>query len=64
MKLHLGSEFRLEAERFALRWNCEDCTRFQPELDTCAHGYPTATHRRSESLSTEGLTFCKEFEPT
>ena len=61
MKLVLGEHFREQEERFRLRWNCEDCTRFVPEEDRCAHGYPTATHRRA-GRATEDLTFCKEFE--
>jgi hypothetical protein len=57
----LGEAFREEERRFALRWNCEDCTRFDPGEDACAHGYPTKTHRRA-GRRTEDLTFCKEFE--
>ncbi|MAQ18636.1 MAG: hypothetical protein CMN30_28050 [Sandaracinus sp.] len=61
MKLVLGEEFRAEEARYDLRWNCEDCTRFDPEGVRCAHGYPIATHQRA-GKRTEDLTFCKEFE--
>ncbi len=61
MKLELGDAFREQESRFSLRWNCEDCTRFDPATDGCAHGYPTKTHRRA-GRQTEELTFCKEFE--
>ena len=61
MKLVLAEDFREQEARFRLRWNCEDCTRFDPPTDGCAHGYPTRTHRRA-GRSTEDLTFCKEFE--
>ena len=61
MKLVLDEAFRAQDERYALRWNCEHCTRFDPATDGCAHGYPTKTHRRA-GRATEDLTFCKEFE--
>ena len=61
MKLLLDEAFRAQESRYSFRWNCEDCTRFDPATDGCAHGYPTKTHRRA-GRSTEELTFCKEFE--
>lgn len=59
--------FREESERFALRWNCEDCQRFMGDdaegQGHCAHGFPTERHRRKryEDPAADVL-FCKEFE--
>lgn len=54
--------FREEAERFRLRWHCEDCALFDPEGERCSHGYPSERHRaaRYEDPDAE-LLFCKEF---
>ena len=49
-----------EAARYALVRHCEDCALFDPEREKCAHGYPTAPHRKraDERL----VMFCKDFE--
>jgi hypothetical protein len=49
-----------EAERFALRFSCEDCAHFAGE--SCVHGYPTTLHRRALLRPGSVLSFCKEFE--
>jgi hypothetical protein len=44
--------------------HCEDCALFdeaQPERARCAHGYPTAPHRRPTAEGTP-VNFCKDFE--
>ncbi len=52
----------LPVDRPDFRWACEDCAYFVPEGDggsgACAHGYPTAPHRRSAPV----VETCKEFE--
>lgn len=54
--------FREQAERYRLRWNCEDCALFDPERG-CAHGFPTERHRRARYDDPEAaLLFCKEFD--
>ena len=53
---------RQEAERFALRFRCEECAHFSPELRTCGNGYPTEPHRGVELATRSELLFCKEFE--
>jgi len=40
------------------RYACEDCAYFVPDLDACAHGYPTTPHKRGALT----IVFCKEFE--
>jgi hypothetical protein len=52
--------FEDERRRYSLRLWCEDCVCFDDEAMTCAHGYPTDAHRRSER--SEVISFCKEFE--
>ncbi|MFK8002935.1 MAG: hypothetical protein AB8H86_25425 [Polyangiales bacterium] len=54
--------FRREAAKFGLRWNCEDCSRFNNEA-RCAHGFPTEKHRRARYEDPDAsLYFCKEFD--
>ena len=54
--------FREQAERYQLRWNCEDCDRFMEESEQCAHGFPTEKHRKGRYLDPDAaLFFCKEF---
>jgi hypothetical protein len=48
-----------EAERFALRYACDDCAHFHEEV--CAHGYPPGERRRALQPNEE-IEFCKEFE--
>lgn len=50
-----------EAERFALRYACDDCLHFVD--DKCAHGYPIGERRRFLTVG-EHIEFCKEFEST
>lgn len=49
-----------EARRFGLVRHCEDCALFDDAREACAHGYPTAQHRKraDEAL----VVFCKDFE--
>lgn len=53
--------FRDEAERFRLRWNCEDCAHFAPASQSCVHGFPVERHLRARYDDPEAdLLFCKE----
>lgn len=55
--------FDEEAERFQLRFTCEDCGWFDARADACAHEWPTALHRRTRYReATADVVFCKEFE--
>jgi hypothetical protein len=49
-----------EETRFALRMHCEDCVLYDDAKDRCAHGYPTAQHRRGAERHL--VVFCKDFE--
>jgi hypothetical protein len=51
-----------EAERFGLRFRCEECAHFSPEQGSCGNGYPTEPHRAVELARRTSLEFCKEFE--
>ncbi len=54
--------FREEAERYRLRWNCEDCVLFNGEA-RCVHEFPTDRHRAGRYEDPEApLLFCKEFD--
>jgi hypothetical protein len=63
MKLPQYRGFRADCERFALRFTCEHCALFDPEQESCSHGFPTEEHRLSY-YEAEGapLVFCKDFE--
>lgn len=60
MELPRDARFVEQAERYALRYRCEDCGLFDA-LRGCAHGYPTERHRQAES-SSDRVVFCKDFE--
>jgi hypothetical protein len=49
-----------EAARFGLVRHCEDCALFDDAREACAHGYPTAPHRKSGDARL--VVFCKDFE--
>jgi len=59
--------FRRERERFALRFCCEDCAYFLPQVERCAHGWPADEHRQGRYLEVDRdesieVVYCKEFE--
>lgn len=58
----VDERLRTEAERFRLRFGCEDCAHFSPEGRACGNGYPTAPHFGIQLSRVEALEFCKEFE--
>jgi len=61
VRLPRDERFREESERFALRYECEDCALFD-SVRGCAHGYPSEAHRKS-ARATADLLFCKDFDP-
>jgi hypothetical protein len=58
----IDERFRREAERFTLRFRCEECVHFAPEREACGNGYPTEPHRGVNLGERSSLEFCKEFE--
>ena len=58
-------EFLDQAEKFNLRFLCEDCVYFDDENDICVHLYPTAPHRKAyfaDRPLEKMLIFCREFD--
>lgn len=63
MKLVQDQGFRVQRAHFALRFTCEHCALFDPELETCSHGFPTDEHRLAFYEAHDApLVFCKDFE--
>ena len=62
VKIPRDAAFDAEAKAHALRWSCEDCALFDEANERCAHGFPTAEHRRAHNERTSLLVFCKDFE--
>jgi hypothetical protein len=62
VRTRVDTLLRSEAERYQLRFTCEDCAHFSPEARACAHGYPTEAHQGIVLESAVSLEFCKEFE--
>jgi len=58
VKTPVDERLRQEAERFRLRFRCDDCVHFDGR--SCTHGYPTDDHRRT--LDDPFIVFCKELE--
>jgi hypothetical protein len=57
----VDARLREEAERFALRFSCEDCAH-QERNGECSLGFPPEP-RTSEALRRQpSLRFCKTFE--
>jgi hypothetical protein len=62
MRTLIDAQLRDEAQRFALKFTCEDCAHFATEARACAHGYPTHAHLAVDLEVDASLEFCKEFE--
>lgn len=63
MIIEQDEQFRDEAKKYRLHWNCEDCTRFRVGEERCVHEFPTHRHLKSRYEDPgAGLLFCKEFE--
>ena len=63
MRIAQDARFRVERERFSLRFCCETCAGFDPELTECAYGYPVEEHRlaRYRDPAVE-IVFCKDYD--
>ena len=63
MKLPQDAAFRHQRERFSLRFTCEHCALFDPDAESCVHGFPTDEHRLAYYEDHDALiVFCKDFE--
>ena len=62
MRTPVDARLREEAQRFRLRFTCEDCVHFAADRRACANGYPTNAHLDVDLERRESLEFCKEFE--
>ena len=63
MMLVRDRRFLAQAEELRLRYCCEDCACFDPEAETCAHGFPLHKHRASTHEDMRApLAFCKEHD--
>jgi hypothetical protein len=63
VKIVQDERFREQRERFRLRFNCEHCSLFDEEKETCAHGFPTTEHREAHYRDPDApVVFCKHFE--
>lgn len=51
-----------QAERFHLRFGCEDCAHFEVERGLCSFDYPNHEHRRAAPVELKVIVFCKAFE--
>lgn len=58
----VDERLRGEAERFRLRFGCEDCAHFAPETRSCGNGFPTQPHAFIDLQRVHSLEFCKAFE--
>ena len=59
MKIRADARLAEEAERFAFRHTCDDCSHFDGAR--CGDDWPTAEHRLPIAVARE-VVFCKEFE--
>ncbi len=60
MRLAVDPRFLAEAQRFELRFTCENCLYFLEDTGGCGHLWPNAEHRTVPR--TGFVVFCKEFE--
>jgi hypothetical protein len=58
----VDERFRGEAQKFNLRFCCQDCAHFAPETRACGNGYPTQPHLEIDLQQVPSLEFCKDFE--
>ncbi len=62
MHTPVDSRLREEAERYRLRFRCEECVQYAPTVQGCANGYPTEPHRAVDLRLERQILFCKDFE--
>ncbi|GMV41504.1 MAG: hypothetical protein AMXMBFR64_32200 [Myxococcales bacterium] len=61
----VNTRFRLERDRYDLRYRCEDCEHYDPVGDRCSQGWPKehfgdGPHRCRDADG--AFVFCKYFE--
>lgn len=62
MRTPVDACLREEADRYRLRFRCENCTYFQTEDGRCSEGYPNEEHRERPLSEVNVIVFCKKFE--
>jgi hypothetical protein len=67
VRTRVDAVLRDEAQRFALRFACEDCAHWVASkagaAGVCANGWPERVEKDAlVAPSTEEVAFCKEFE--
>ncbi len=62
MRTRVDGRLRVEAERFAFRYACDDCAHatIAPDSLRCSLGYPASPRR--DALAGADLELCKTFE--
>jgi hypothetical protein len=60
VKTRVDARLREEAERFRLRFACDDCAHFDAPAARCSLEYPAAPRR--DALERPDLELCKSFE--
>lgn len=61
----ITQDFLDEAQRFNLRFCCEDCALFNHDTEVCTYQYPNQRHRHAyfeQNALGKILIFCREFE--
>jgi hypothetical protein len=53
-------QLRVEAEKFAFRFACDDCAHFNPSASACSLSFEAAPRR--DGLDGTHLELCKAFE--
>ena len=62
MITRVDARLRLEAERYSLRFGCEQCVAFDPDRGVCVHAYPNEDHVGIDLSKVDSVVFCKQFE--
>jgi hypothetical protein len=60
VRTRVDERLRVEAERFAFRFACEDCAHFCERDERCSLAYPASPRRTA--TKEEHLELCKAFE--
>jgi hypothetical protein len=62
VKSAVDEQLRREVSKFVLRYTCDSCAHFDPEVGACGNGFPTAPHRDVDLARDREIVFCKLFE--
>lgn len=60
MRTRVDLQLRVEAEKFAFRFACDDCAHFNPSASACSLSFEAAPRR--DGLDGTHLELCKAFE--